>query len=168
MWTGAEESSFQALKQALISAPILALPNLQKPFVIEINASDKWIGAVLQQDGHHRNQALSTYEKECLAIQLAVEHWGSFLQHNEFTLKIDQRSLVHLDDQRLTTPWQHKALTKLLGLRYKIYYKQGAENRAADAQSQVPRGPHQEVYALSVLKSAMLQELTDNTCTLLL
>ena len=70
-----------------------------------------------------KNQTLSTYEKECLAILLAVDHWRAYLQHSEFTIKTDQRSLVHLDDQRLTTPWQHKALTKLMGLRYKILYK---------------------------------------------
>jgi hypothetical protein len=41
----------------------------------------------------------------------------------EFTIRTDHRSLVHLDDQRLTTPWQQKAMTKLLGLQYKICYK---------------------------------------------
>jgi len=82
-----------------------------------------------------KNQTLSTYEKECLAILLAVDHWRAYLQHSEFTIKTDQRSLVHLDDQRLTTPWQHKALTKLMGLRYKILYKKGLsfDNQVADA-----------------------------------
>lgn len=89
VWTSEQKSSFQALKAALISAPVLALPDLQKPFLIETNASDKGIGAVLQQDGHPmayvskalgtKNQDLSTYEKECLAILLAVEHWRQYL-----------------------------------------------------------------------------------------
>jgi hypothetical protein len=111
---------------------VLALPDLSKPFVIETDASDKGIG-VVQQNGHPvayvskvlgpKNQTLSTYEKECLAILLVVGHWRAYLQHSEFILKTDQRSLEHLDDQRLTTPWQHKALTKLMGPRYKILYK---------------------------------------------
>jgi hypothetical protein len=136
-WTNAQETSFQALKITLTTTPVLALPNLQKPFVIETDASDKGVGAILQQDGHliayfskalgPKNQALSTYEKECLAILLVVDHWRAYLQHGEFTLKIDQKSLAHLDEQRLTTTWQHKALTKLLGLKYKICYKQGSE-----------------------------------------
>lgn len=126
----------------------------------------------MQQDGHPiayvskalgpKNQTLSTYEKECLAILLAVDHWRAYLQHSEFTLKTDQRSLVHLDDQRLTTPWQHKALTKLMGLRYKICYKQGAENRAADALSRVPSGPHQEMLAMSTLQLTWMQELVES------
>jgi len=97
LWTSEHQSSFQALKTALITAPVLALPNLHKPFLIETDASDKGIGAVLQQEGHHvayvskalgpRNQTLSTYEKECLAILLAVEHWRPYIQHGEFVLK---------------------------------------------------------------------------------
>jgi small ligand-binding sensory domain FIST len=87
----------------------LALPNLTKSFVIEIDASDKGIGAVLQQNGHlieyvskglgPKNQALSTYEKECLAILLAMDQWRAYLQHGKFTIKTDQHSLVHLDDR---------------------------------------------------------------------
>lgn len=103
---------------------MLALPNFAKPFTLETDASDKGIGAVLQQDGHPlayvrralgpKAQGLSTYEKESMAILLAVDHWRPYLLQSQFTIKTDQRSLVHLDDQRLHTPWQHKALTKLL------------------------------------------------------
>jgi hypothetical protein len=113
VWTSEHESSFQALKSAMIFAPMLALPDLQKPFLVETDASDKGIGDVLQQ-GHlvtyvskalgPNNQALSTYEKECLAILLAIDHGRQYLQHGEFILKTDQKSLVFLDEQRLTTP----------------------------------------------------------------
>ena len=57
---------------------------------------------------------------------MAIEHWRSYLQQGEFIIKTDQKSLTHLDDQRLTTPWQHKALTKLMGLQYKLTRKVGA------------------------------------------
>lgn len=52
MWTDVTEEAFQLLKTALIPAPVLAIPNFHKPFVIETDASDHGIGAVLQQDGH--------------------------------------------------------------------------------------------------------------------
>ena len=52
IWTSETEASFQALKAALISAPVLALPNFSKKFFIETDASDIGIGAVLMQEDH--------------------------------------------------------------------------------------------------------------------
>lgn len=126
VWTSLHEEAFVAFKQALLTAPVLALPDFAKTFVVETDASDKGIGAVLMQSGHPlaflskalgpRLQCLSTYEKECLAILLAIDRWRPYLQTSEFVIRTDQRSLSHLDDQRLSTPWKQKALTKLLGL----------------------------------------------------
>lgn len=106
------------------------------------------MGAVLLQDGHPlafvskalgpKSRGLSTYEKEYMAILIAVEHWRPYLQHGEFSIFIDQISLIHLNEQRLNTAWQQKVFTKLLGLQYKIIYKKGRENRAADALSRRP------------------------------
>ena len=57
------------------------------------------------------------------------------MQFGEFHIFTDQKSLVQLFEQRLHTPWQQKVFTILLGLQYKIIYKQGVDNRAADALS---------------------------------
>ena len=70
-----------------------------------------------------------------------------YLQCGEFIIYTDQRSLVHLNEQRLHTPWQQKVLTKLLGLQYKIVYKQGADNRVADALSR--RSSVDQILAIS-------------------
>lgn len=94
-----------------------------------------------------KSQTLSTYEKECLAVILAVDRWRPYLQHKPFTIATDQRSLVHLGEQKLTDGLQHKAFVKLLGLQYKIVYKQGSRNKAADALSR--KQSHDEVYAMS-------------------
>jgi hypothetical protein len=99
IWTPEHEAAFQALKQALSQSPVLALPNFAKPFTIETDASDSGVGAVLMQDGHPlayfskalgpKTRGLSTYEKEFMAILLAVQQWRSYLQFQEFVILTD-------------------------------------------------------------------------------
>jgi hypothetical protein len=145
LWTPQLQQSFEELKHALVTAPVLSLPNFAKPFLVETDASDRGVGAVLMQEGHpiaylskalsNKSQALSTYEKECLAIILAIDKWKPYLQHLPFSIATDQRSLVHLGEQKLTNGVQHKAFVKLLGLQYNMVDKKGLENKAADALS---------------------------------
>ena len=168
-WTELEETAFQELKRALITAPVLALPDFKVQFELETDASDKGIGAVLKQGKHPvaflskalgpRNSALSTYEKEGLAILLAVEHWRQYLQNDEFLIHTDQRSLVHLEDQRLATPWQQKIMSKLLGMRYRIVYKRGVDNRVADALSRRPGPPQGDLASITVTVPAWLDSV---------
>lgn len=171
IWTEACETAFQLLKKALMTAPVLALPDFSKPFVVETDASDTGIGAVLQQDGHPiayvskalgpRTQGLSTYEKESLAILLAIDQWKAYLHPAEFIIHTDQKSLTHLTDQRLHTYWQQKVLTKLMSYQYKITYKKGSTNCAADSLSRSPQvGPC--LNAISVAQPVWLQELLES------
>jgi hypothetical protein len=60
------------------------------------------------------------------------------LQYNEFHIYTDQKSLSHLNEQRLHTAWQQEVFTKLLGLQYKIIYKKGVDNIATDVLSRRP------------------------------
>jgi hypothetical protein len=46
------ESAFQELKTALVQAPVLALPDFSHPFIIETEACQYEVGAVLMQQGH--------------------------------------------------------------------------------------------------------------------
>lgn len=133
------------MQQALSSAPVLGIPDFSKPIAIETDACHQGVGVVLLQNGHPlayvskplgpKTQGLSTYEKEYLAILIAVEQWRSYLQLAEFTIYTDQKALIHLNDQRLHTVWQQRVFTKLLGLQYRLVYKKGSDNSAADALS---------------------------------
>lgn len=73
-----------------------------------------------------------------MAILVAVDKWRHYIQHTEFLIYLDHRSMSHLTEQRLRTPWQHRVFTKLLGLQYHIVYKKGVDNGAADALSRRP------------------------------
>ena len=168
-WTALAQDAFQTLKQKLISAPVLAVPDFTQPFVIETDASDMGVGAVLMQNQHPvaylskalgpRNQALSVYEKECLAILLAIEKWRTYIQHKPFVIKTDHRSLQHLTEQRLSNKLQHKAMMKMMDLQYTIQYKKGVNNAAADALSRCEHS--QEVQAISECIPAWIQNLKE-------
>ena len=106
-------TTFHALQQALCTPPVLAILDFTKPFAIETDACHNGVGDVLLQAGHPlayvskplglKTQGLSTYEKEYLAILVAVEKWRSYLPLVEFEIHTDQQALVHLNDQRLHT-----------------------------------------------------------------
>jgi hypothetical protein len=74
----------------LVTTPVLALPDFTKTFVIETDACAAGVGAVLMQGGHPlaflskslglKSQGLSTYEKEFMAILLAMQQWQPYLQ----------------------------------------------------------------------------------------
>jgi hypothetical protein len=96
---------------------------------------------------------------------MAIDNWRHYLQSSSFTILPDQKSLIHLDDQRLSTPIQHKALTNLMGLSYQIIYKKGVDNKVADALSRVSQAPTYDLLAISMMKPLWLQDIQDSYTT---
>ncbi|XP_074343112.1 uncharacterized protein LOC141680927 [Apium graveolens] len=109
-WTNEATVAFQTLKNSMVSAPVLALPDYTLPFTIETDASGTGIGA----------------------------KWYTYLQGHHFIIKTDHQSLKYILEQRLSTLLQQKWLAKLMGLDYEISYKKGADNKVADALSRLP------------------------------
>jgi hypothetical protein len=84
------------------------------------------------------------------------------LQHNEFAIRTDQKSLLNLTDQRLNTPIQQRVFTKLLGLQFQIQYKQGLRNLAVDALSRRHHSDPPEdadLAAITVCRPAWLEHV---------
>ncbi|MCH79981.1 hypothetical protein A2U01_0000743, partial [Trifolium medium] len=118
-WGSEAEQAFQQLKQAMTTVPVLAVPNFDKEFIVETDASGRGIGAVLMQEGRpiaymsqtlsDRAQKKSVYERELIAIVIAIQKlWG----------KSNKSGLVNC--------W---------GMIFEIKYKPGQENSAADTLS---------------------------------
>ena len=113
VWSPIVQAAFQALKQALMQAPVLAMPDFSKDFVLETDTCATGVGAVLMQQGHPiaflskalgpKNQALSIYDKDCLAILMAIAKWKAYLQQRPFVINMNQHSLIHLGDHKFNT-----------------------------------------------------------------
>jgi hypothetical protein len=137
-WTPIADHSFQALKAAMCTTLVLALPDFNKTFVLECDTSGKDIGDVLMQHGwplaftskqlfeHHLGQ--STYKKEMLAIMHVVDLWRPYLLGQCFQIKIDHQSLKYFLEQWISSLEQQKLVTKLFGYDYEIVYEKGKEN----------------------------------------
>lgn len=164
LWSETAQVAFEELKQAMISLPILAVPDFSQPFIVETDASSKGLGAVLSQSGRpiaffsqslsFRAQSKSVYERELMAIVFAVQKWRHYLMGGHFIIRTDQRSLKYLTEQRLLGEDQAKWTTKLMGLDFEIQYKPGHQNKAADALSR-----QMTFNAMSVIQSPVWEQV---------
>ncbi|KAF7119456.1 hypothetical protein RHSIM_Rhsim13G0234900 [Rhododendron simsii] len=168
-WNEEAEGAFQTLKTAMVTTPVLALPDYTKTFILECDASGIGMGAVLMQEGHPiafiskalapKHLGLSTYEKELMAVVYAVKKWGHYLLGRHFIIRTDHFSLKYLLDQKISTTMQQKWLTQLLGYDYEIMFKAGQDNKVADALSRYGIREEGNLLALSVVQTDWLNSL---------
>ena len=94
---------------------------------------------------------------------MAVEKWRQYLQRQEFIIKTDHQSLAYLTEQNLHSELQRKAMTRLMGLQFKVVYRKGKENTVADALSRV--GHMMAIQAVSSAQPQWIQEVTNSYVT---
>lgn len=104
-----------------------------------------WCGAVLQQKGRAvaffnrslriKHQALSIYDKEMLAVLLAVKNWHPYLIGRHFSIKTDHQNLKFLIDKQAITPYQQKCVVKMLEYDYSVSYRKRSLSLVVDALS---------------------------------
>ena len=94
---------------------------------------------------------------------MAVEKWRQYLQHQEFLIRTDHKSLTYLTEQNLHSDMQRRAMNRLMGLQFKVVYRKGKENLAADALSRV--GHLLAIQAVSSLQPVWVQELLNSYTT---
>lgn len=169
-WTDEAMRAFERLKRAMTETLVLRLPDFSKTFVVETDASNVSIGAVLMQDGHPlaffskklgpRLIGASAYLRELKAVVEAVAKWRQYLLGRQFIIRTDHRSLKELLTQVIQTPDQQHYLRKLMGYQFSIEYKAGSENSAADALSRRHENPNGQLWAaLSAGRCDFLEDL---------
>ncbi|XP_064469873.1 uncharacterized protein LOC135384605 [Ornithodoros turicata] len=153
-WGPRQEEAFRSLSQAIADTAKLWLPDLNKPFVMQTDASDYGLGAVLLQehDGglcpvgfasrtlSPAEMNYSVTEKECLAVMFGLKKFDMYLDGTTFTIQTDHQALSWL--QRLKKPSGRLArwALALQGYSYHVEYLKGNANKVADALSRAPLG----------------------------
>ena len=157
-WSDAEHRSFQAIKQSLIEAPVLAIADQDKPFFVVCDASDLAIGcALMQKDDEGRERVISyesrqlkaaernypVHDKELLAMKYALAKYRVYLLGDrQFTVYTDHASLrTAVHSMQTTSQRMARWLSFFAEYNFRVEYKPGRLNVVADALSRRPRGP---------------------------
>lgn len=150
IWTEDCQIAFETLKRKLTSAPILAYPNMNKPFILTTDASNSAIGYILsQKDKGNREHVIayggrslskpernwSASDVECLAVIEGIREYKTYLSNNEFWVFTDHKPLQYLMSQKSTTGRLARWSLELQGYNFKIIHKEGKSNVVADALS---------------------------------
>jgi transposase InsO family protein len=152
-WGPQEVRAFNKLKKALTSAPVLVHPDWNRPFLLQTDASDVGVAAILaQKDAEGKEHVICylsrtltpaeikwpVHEREALAIVWSCEQFRPYLAHNPFTL-IVQTDHANLDYmfQASHPPRLARWGVRMSEFEYRLEYRKGANNNA-DAPSRAP------------------------------
>ena len=166
VWDDACQKSFDLLRDALASAPVLAYPDFTKRFEVHCDASKVGLGAVLMQEGrpiayaswsldqHQRNYGIT--ELECLAVIWACEYFRPYVDGVEFDVYTDHsalRSLYSLDNP---TGRLARWIFRLSLFSFTIHFRPGRLHPVPDALSRLGRMPAVKVVTASSASSDIL------------
>ena len=145
--------SYEALRDSMVTEPVLVLPHLDRKFYLVADASQTAIGAVLMQKHDDRLRPVCYYStslpkarhsmaihlKEMLAIVVGCTKWRHYLMYKPFEVVTDHRPLVHIMAQDKINWTQARWLDELALFDFEITYLPGKDNVVADLLSR-PNG----------------------------
>ena len=154
-WNSECETAFNTLKLKITSPPIMAFPDFEAPFILEIDASLRGFGAVLaqMQDGKRvviayasrklrkNEQNMTSYSS--MKLEFLCLHWAvtqkfrHYLYGSDFTIFTDNNPLSKILTAKQTAADMSK-LADLSDFNFQLQYKPGRVNKAADALSRNP------------------------------
>ncbi|GJY21523.1 reverse transcriptase [Tanacetum coccineum] len=160
-WNTSAELAYHKLKEAMVKAPALALPNFEQEFVVETDASGKGIGAVLCKNGHPiaywsktlsaKHQALSTYER-IFGSGGSIRQTGEILKRKGKVvvgndLKLRKKLVQHFHDEAIGGhSGAHVTMKKLGSLFYYKGLKKMVKQMIRDCDVSQRQKPDLSVY----------------------
>jgi len=146
-----EQSAFQILQQLLCSAPVLFYPKFDQRFILQTDASDLGLGAVLTQKDSlgqehvisyasrslsNREKQYSATEKEALAVEFATARFRAYLLGRPFTLVTDHSALRWLHS--VEPKGRIGSVMDLQEYDFMVFHRPGSANGNANALSRLP------------------------------
>ena len=134
----------------MTSKPVLQCPDYDQPFLLQTDASERGLGAVLSQvDEFHqehpvayysrkllpRERRYSTIEKECLGIIRALKHFEVYLLGRHFTVMTDHRALRYLHTMKNANGRLTRWALAVQPFSFDIVHRSGSHNGNADGLS---------------------------------
>ena len=151
-WTAECQTAFDELKQKLSSAPVLALPRDEDAYILDTDASEHGIGAVLSQvqNGEEKvisyaSRLYSTAEsrycvtrKELLAVVFFLKQFRQYLLGRSFVVRTDHTALQWLRRTPEPIGQQSRWLEILEEFNFTVEHRPGKKHANADALSRRP------------------------------
>ena len=145
-WTESQEKAFSALKNCMAKSPVLKLPDFDRPFILQTDASEVGLGAVLLQESEdgkmpiayasrkllEREKRYAVIEKECLAIVWGITKFQRYLYGKEFLLETDHQPLKYLQKSKTLNPRIMRWALTLQPYYFRIVAIKGQDNVGAD------------------------------------
>ena len=151
-WTRDQNNAFEKLKGCLMTPPILAYPDFERPFILYTDASTFALGAILSQLGEDKKEHVIAYasrtlniherkysitELECLAVVWAVKHYHHYLHGQSFTVITDHAALAYLKNMTNPVGRLGRWLMILNGYNMKIIHRSGKQHSNVDTLSRI-------------------------------
>jgi hypothetical protein len=145
VWSEECDKAFHTLREHVTSAPVLAQPDMSKPFEVFCDASGIGLGCVLMQENRvmaYASRALRPHEKnypthdlELAAVVHALKLWRHYLMGNRCNIFTDHKSLKYIFTQSDLNMRQKRWLELIKDYDLEVHYHPGKANMVADALS---------------------------------
>jgi hypothetical protein len=144
-WSSICNEAFEQLKVLLTIAPVLAQPDIEKPFDVYCDASGSGLGCVLIQEGQviayasrqlrRHEEHYPTHDLELAVVVHALKIWRHYLLGNICHIYTDHKSLKYIFTQSELNMRQRRWLELIKDYELEIHYHPGNANVVVDALS---------------------------------